>query len=155
MSNPYAAPNSDVVSEILESSNIHCFTRFSAWGVFGLSIVTLGIYPIYWMVTRSKIINNNVKEPISTALINANIAIYAVNFVLSFIAEAVGPQVVLLSSLISIVYMVVYLIWLFKMRSKIEEIMGKSGALSGIMTFFFNVLYFQYKINEAIDNTEA
>lgn len=154
MSNPYAAPNSDIVNET-GSSDIHCFTRFSAWGVFGLSIVTLGVYPFYWMVTRSKIINNNVKQPISAALINVNIAIYIVNFVLSIVAEAIGPQMVMLSGLISIVYLVIYLIWLFKMRDKIEEIMGRRGALSGIMTFFFNALYFQYKINEAIDNSEA
>ena len=56
--NPYAAPQSDVI-EASGNTRIHIFKRFSAWWVFILNLVTMGIYPLYWMYNRASIINNH------------------------------------------------------------------------------------------------
>jgi len=153
--NPYQTPNSelDVKSG---SSKILNFTRFTAWGVFGLSIITLGLYPIYWMYTRAVRVNENCDNPISMNWLYALIAVTVIDFAFMFIPQTQGTAGAELS--IRVVYFVVSLTVIFSIRNRLQDIInadvGPIGThLSGIMTFFFSALYLQYKINEAIDST--
>jgi hypothetical protein len=64
-----------------------------------------------------------------------------------------GPSA--LSGLFALVYFVLFLVAVFSMRSSMEEHFNGPEPiglkLSGVMTFFFNILYFQYhftRINE-------
>lgn len=150
--NPYEAPKADInVTD--GSADILSFDRFSAWGVFGLSIVTLGIYPIYWFYKNTQIINGLHAEKISMNLIYALIGLTVITLALGFTED---PTILMIYAVLNLVYFVVYLIVLFTIRSRLQDIMDRSGGKSlvigGILTFFFNVIYLQYKINEKIDS---
>ena len=54
---------------------------------------------------------------------------------------------------------ILFLIVLFSIHNRLQVIInddiGPIGTqLSGVMTFFFSVIYLQYKINEAIDSSK-
>ena len=50
--NPYESPSAELIDKGSLGS-INQFKRFTAWGVFGLSMITLGIYPVYWLMRKS------------------------------------------------------------------------------------------------------
>ncbi len=56
---------------------------------------------------------------------------------------------------ISMLTMVLNLVWAFKFRNRLNILSGsKKGDmfwLGGVLTFFFQIYYFQYKINEMHD----
>lgn len=148
--NPYSAPTSDltVTTEDMISDN---FQRFSAWWVFLLTIITLGIYPIYWTFTRAQTANRIHENQIASAWLAAMVALYA----LTFLAEYAFPEMEGIFLLANIGYLVAYLTCLFKVKNRLQDLMSKSTGstytLSPILTFFFNSIYLQYKINEFID----
>lgn len=150
-SNVYEAPAANL-TENNESTNkpILNFDRFSAWGVFFLAIITFGIYGVYWLISRTNKANALATKQISQGLIYGYLALYAANLILSF--TEVMP---VLSIIISLASIVVGLIYIFSLRASISELINEGSSepvkLGGVMTFFFNVIYFQYKINEAID----
>lgn len=150
----YQTPESDL-SENLNLGAMGNFNRFTAWGVFGLAFITLGIYPAYWLYSRSKIMNKFHDNKISSGLINFFVAMIFVSFPMSFMAEFYSDNLTLvgLNGVVSIVYMVAYLIVLYSLRNRLMEVTGlKVGP---VLTFFGNAIYLQYKINEAIDSTNG
>ena len=151
--NPYAAPQSQVIENDGEGSITH-FERFSAWGVFGLSFITLGIYSIYWMYSRTKVLNEITDDPIPESFTNAVLGLYVGNWILSF-ADGAMDSVALsgLSSLVSLASGILGIIWIFKMKNRVEPF-ARNFSFSGLLTFFFGAIYVQYKINEAIDASE-
>lgn len=53
--NPYKAPEAEVVSDSGTGSLSDIFPRFSAWGVFGLSIITwVSTFPIGFILALSR-----------------------------------------------------------------------------------------------------
>ncbi len=150
--NIYQAPEAELTqSNDGANKPILNFDRFSAWGVFFLSIITLGIYGVYWLVSRTNKTNALASNQISMGLVYGYIALYVVNFVLSF--AAVSPEI---GGVVSLISFVVAIILIFSLRTSLTELINEGSnepvKLNGILTFFFNVIYFQYKINEAIDN---
>ena len=150
--NIYEAPEAELTQQNTGGNKpILNFDRFSAWGVFFLSLFTLGIYSIYWLVSRANKANALAKHQVNQNLIYGYIAIYAINFVLAFtdISEV-------LSAMASIISLIVGLVFIFSLRTSLKELINEGSNepvhLSGILTFFFYAIYFQYKINEAIDN---
>jgi hypothetical protein len=126
-----------------------------------IGFFTCGLFMIVWMFVQAAWMRK--VNPRSKALTYYIVAmvIYVVMIVAEvamMIASSNGtPSVglVALCGLLGLVYFVMILIAIFTMRSDIEqhyngpEPIGLS--LSGVMTFFFNVLYFQYhftRINE-------
>lgn len=154
--NPYSPPEANLQADNT-GHKIENFPRFSAWAVFGLTIITLGIYYPYWLFTRTRILNRIHENKISCALVNVVIGLFIVNLVLSYIS-GMNPQdedLNLSANLINILYAITNLYWVFSFRNRIHQITGadkESGFwLGGILTFFFQVIYLQYKINEYID----
>lgn len=152
-SNPYQPPVADL-HDLQSDSKILNFTRFTAWGVFGLSVLTLGIYPIYWMYSRALTVNENHSNRISLGLLYGLV----ITTILSFASEFFGDSdsAVLVSGVLTVVYIVLYLTVLFTLRNRLQDIINTEktpyiSSLSGVLTFFFNSIYLQYKINEAID----
>ncbi|AXV64707.1 DUF4234 domain-containing protein [Pseudoalteromonas lipolytica] len=150
-SNLYQAPEA-TLTDANSSGNkpILNFDRFSAWGVFFLSVFTLGIYSVYWLVNRTNLANSLAKHQVSQGLIYGYVGLYAVNIILSI--AGVSPE---LGGVVSLISFVVAIILIFSLRTSLTELINESSdepvKLNGILTFFFNVIYFQYKINEAID----
>ena len=150
-SSPYATPNSDL-NTVGGSDKISNFKRFSAWGVFGLSIITFGMYPIYWLYSRSKVLNSFSENGISTILLNIFIVVVVVSFssgVLSGIMPG-NPIISAVNGIAAIPYMILYFVVLYKLRNRMNDI--TTSKIGPILTFFGFVIYLQYKINEEIDS---
>jgi len=150
--NIYQAPEAELTQQNNGGNKpILNFDRFSAWGVFFLSLITLGIYAIYWLVSRTNKANALAKHQVNQNLVYGYIALYVINIAVAFTSI---PEV--FSSIISIITFIVGLVFIFSLRASLKELINEGSNepvhLSGILTFFFYAIYFQYKINEAIDN---
>lgn len=156
--NAFEAPKADL-SEISNEQPILQFERKSAWLVFFLSLITFGIYVIYWLYTRIPVANQaiNSENKVNINLLNGYIALYILSMVLTFTAGEDNTTLILIGSGISIASTVTYLVLIFSFRSTLREIInyGNSDAeytnVNGIITFFGSAIYFQYKINQATD----
>ncbi|MEI8642978.1 DUF4234 domain-containing protein [Pseudoalteromonas sp. Hal040] len=150
--NIYEAPEAELTQQNNGGNKpILNFERFSAWGVFFLSLFTLGIYGVFWLVSRTNQANTLAKHKVSQNLVYGYIALYVINIGLAFTSIPEG-----LSAIVSLASFVVGIVLVFSLRTSIKELINEGSNepvhLGGILTFFFNVIYFQYKINEAIDN---
>ena len=150
--NPYKTPEAELSSTDNDKSILQ-FKRFSAWGVFGLSFITLGIYPIYWLYTRAQVVNSIHEKQISSALLMSMVLVTILSFASSFFSES--DVAVIVGLVVAIAYMVIYILVLFKVRNRLVDIMNNSCAtvykLSPVLTFFFFSIYLQYKLNQCID----
>lgn len=149
--NAFEAPKADLSTPFTDNP-ILGMKRFSAWGVFGLSIVTFGLYLIYWMFTRV----NNVNR-ISKVAKASIIAVY-IYLGASIISNVVlyGFMLVNVSLALSLISLISFYVAIYSLRRALTEMINQGTenkvTIGPIKTFFFNVLYIQYKINEAIDN---
>ncbi len=154
MDNPYSPPKSDV--EVVNTSNpMHLFKRFSAWWVFLLTAVTFGVYPVYWLYSRSRIINGVHRRQISEVVVWGTILVFVPNTVLSYMPENMIPSQEIFILLSTLVYLALFIWWVFAVRNRLVEMVRDGGnpeyRLSPVMTFLFYCIYLQYKINEQID----
>jgi hypothetical protein len=159
MSNPYSSPSSDLVE--VKSNNISNFKRFSAWGVFGLSVITLGIYFMYWIINRSLVLNGFYHQKISPIFIWGSLITYLVYMPFSQLIDKLSDQTILLAVgfLISLGYLVLYVGLVFAFRNRLLEMAREDGRsdfkIGPVLTFFFQALYLQFKINQYIDGAKA
>ena len=158
--NPYAPPKANVVDVPAEVATIEAFPRFSTWWVLLLAILTFGVYPLYWLYARTKILNRVVPaNPIPMGLAVAAVALFLLNLaggVLDGIyAEQLAIGVRRTFTAVAWISVVVNLVWVFKFRNRLNErFMSHKGDcywLGPLLTFFFQVLYLQYKLNQLID----
>ena len=157
-SNPYKAPEA-AVSEAAGEKLSDVYDRFTAWAVFGLGVITLGIYYIYWMYTRTRRLNPHIEEPISDAFIYTTLVLYF-GGLLNYIAPALGlpPAVVGLIGVASMVGGIMSVVWAFKLRNRIHTYLGSSKGsvennwFNAFWVFFLNAWYLQYKMNKIIDS---
>jgi hypothetical protein len=152
---PYKTPESHLAQSI-SNKNVQNLGRFTAWGVFGLTVITLGIYPIYWMYSRAKIINSIHEEKISSAVLILFVVVEILWY--SSVFFSVSGAVIQVGGVIAVVNSVLYLIVLFTIRNRLRDIVNRSGTkqykVGIVLTFFFSVIYLQYKINKCIDELQ-
>ena len=64
-----------------------------------------------------------------------------------------------ISNLLSILNLVFFYVLIYSMRSSLRSIINKNNNMpiniGPILTFFFSIIYLQYKMNEAIDQQIA
>ncbi|WP_077339907.1 DUF4234 domain-containing protein [Pseudocolwellia agarivorans] len=154
--NAFEAPKADLSAPATDSPILQ-MERFSAWGVFGLSIITLGLYYLYWLYTRVNKINTLSK--VAKGNIIALYIYIAANIVSNICQYALDPTNIVIAIVIMVaglVGLVAYVMTVFSARKALSEVINEGSQepvkLGGILTFFFSAIYFQYKINEAIDN---
>lgn len=152
--NPYKAPEAEV--ETASQGHLsEVFERFTAWGVFGLSIITLGIYPLYWLYTRTQQLNSRIDNPISSAYMITTIVIWIISM-LSNGVTPINPQIGGIMALAGLPAAIMQIVWAFKIRSRIHDYVtaapGTFAWANSFLTFFLGALYLQYKINKIIDN---
>lgn len=151
---PYKTPSADLIDRN-EDNQISHFNRFSAWGVFGLGFITLGIYTIYWLCSRAYKVNAISENKIEPYWMIALIISLVLSFASSFIGSAETAAVI--SLVVTVVYLVAYVAVAFKLKNRLTDMMNNgsnnSYKLSGVLTFLFSAIYLQYKINEYIDNS--
>jgi hypothetical protein len=123
------------------------------WGlVLAIGIVTCGIFAYVWAFIEASWVKKI--DPSSKAIIYY--AISTATLLVEIGLDVSGnQQLTALGSLIGLVGAVFFIVAAFSMRSSIENHFNSVEpiglALSGVMTFFFSVYYFQYhftKINE-------
>jgi len=157
---PYSTPTAVLKNETAlndPTQIMQAFPRFSAWAVFGLAIITMGLYYVWWLYSRTKIINQVHYHKIPPSLIYIVFILLAANIGISILSELEPSNMnyTMASNITSIFYSISSIYWVFAVRNRIHQ-MTKADVLSGcylggIMTFIFQVLYIQYKINEYID----
>ena len=156
LADPYRTPDAPL-NRAHDNRDILRFKRFTAWGVLGLSIITLGIYPVYWMVTRAQVINLFHEDRISPVLLY--LLVIATVFSMATFFLGASETEVIISGVITLVYFTFYLIVLFKIRNRLQEIVNHTSdqryKINIVLTFFFYTIYLQYKINECIDDLKT
>ena len=158
MNDIYSTPESKLVNS--SEGDIDNFTRFSAWGVFGLSLITFGIYFMYWFYTRTAKLNEFHDNKISMKLVYTTLFIYVGYTIVSFLDESLyDNELVLVGAMVvMLAYFILYLTWVFSFRSRILDIAVEHGRadfrINPGLTFFFQALYLQYKINSYIDQKQ-
>ncbi len=155
VSNPYTAPTANLNAP-LNNGKLKQLPRFSAWWVFLLNIVTLGIYPLWWLYSRASTLNQIQSRPIALELIYVLVVVLLGSFALGFVAGFSGEEYAVIENSLSIAYWVLYLITAFTIRNRLHDVFIEEGhhvRTGPILTFFFSSIYLQYKINEAIDTT--
>lgn len=124
------------------------------WGlVFLFSVITCGLFSIVWEIVQAAWLKK--VEPAShTVYIYIGAAVFFIGIV---VAAALSQSDAVL--MFRIGYSVIAITGRFSFRRSLEEHfngpepMGLS--LSGVMTFFFGGLYFQYHINDIVRRKEA
>ncbi len=146
----YQTPEADLGNQSA-ADGFKNFKRFTAWGVFGLTIITLGIYPVYWLYTRAQVINKFHDTKISVPLLQAFVATVIASIVLEATTGVLSENsiILVLSGLASLAQIILYLVVLFTVRNRLVEVLGRD--IGPILTFFAASIYLQYKINETID----
>lgn len=169
--NPYATPEAQLEKPVVPQDGITAFERFSAWWVFLLLFVTLGIYAVFWLVARTRTFNDLFPDDrISGRFIGLTLGLYVLNLMLGVVDEvASGPIGGSLQThdIYTVFSMVVYLVsvgllivWPFRLRRRLNDLNAAHSGLSPlyvgpILTFFFSTIYLQYKINQSLDHHQA
>ena len=148
----YRAPEADLAVN-LNARAVLNYQRFTAWGVVGLTMITFGIYPIYWLISRANVTNTFHPNKISIVAVNTFLASAIGVFMLAVFSgffpdnQALG----LANVLVSLINFICYFAVLFLLRNRLQEITGLK--IGPFLTFFLNVIYLQYKINQSIDES--
>ena len=170
--NPYAAPAANIRPELSTDSGFDPFPRFSAWWVFLLGVITLGVYFAYWLFSRTQVINRHYPEiAISPGLVWTAIAFYVGDWAVTFIqivqaftdptmSSSESAVIVLGGAVVSLMAWVMVIAWSMTIRSKLIEISSRAPGIpadiSAVITavaaiFFVAPIYLAYKINQQKD----
>lgn len=140
------------------SAHLHGQHRLGVVALLLLNSVTCGIYGSYWFLMRQPFVDSlhsgtKIGRSVPT-LILAGAGINIAISVLSMAATSSGsplPEVVaLLSQLFGLAVGIASLLIAFKVRSALLDHgrrLEPGYSVSAFATFFFNILYLQYKIN--------
>jgi hypothetical protein len=156
LSDPYAPPGAIVADPAPASYGD--FRRISTWWIIPLWVITLGLYPSYWLYSRVKTLNAlSTTDAIPEGLPLAGLLLNAGNLIAAFV-NAAYPDLMgipLIAFFVQLASFIVNLVCVFSFRDELEEHptehSERSYHLSGLATFFLQVLYLNYKLNQRID----
>jgi hypothetical protein len=117
--------------------------------VLVIGMVTCGIFPLVWLFIQSSFIKKIRPASNVTMLYILGFVMGVVGYGALMISAMQQSQIgMALSSLLYLGSIVTWIIAVFKARSLLVEYYNTvepiNLRLSGVMTFFFNILYFQY-----------
>ena len=153
---PYAPPRAAIAEPT--AGDYRDFARISTWWVLVLSFITLGLYAPYWLYTRIKTLNGMLSSsPTALSLPIAVCVLSAANLGNGFLGgiypDAIGVK--LLSTGVQWASIIANLVCVFTLRNRLNEDAGAQGDspywVGGVATFFFGMLYLNYKLNQRID----
>ena len=124
------------------------------------SVITLGIYIFYWIFSRK----NSLNLISETKLNNAVVIIYFISAIGSYLGSYLGPNqggfisqdsyLIDFSNLLGFVSFISGIVISFKMKDILKEFSDNNEMIisyNWFLTFFLNIMYINYKINENID----
>jgi hypothetical protein len=151
---PVAAPAPTAASAAAAAAALYPAPPSLHWAiVLLLGIVTCGIFLWVWAIVQANWVRK--VQPASKGMVLWSFAILLslVNGVLSAVPDNAGKG---FGAIARLAAAILWIAGSFSMKSSIEEHYNTAEPigleLNGVMTFFFNVFYFQYhftKINEA------
>lgn len=153
--NPYAIADSELIDDVKEKISIKEipiyenlnekkeFPLFSVFLVVILSIITMGIYTLYWLNSRTKIINTLLPDNKIPTWLSISTIVFFTLYLLLFLVSS--PSFLFFFLL----YSMLYIFWIFSFRNRFNIIFNKNNIfLNGFLTFFISIYYFQYNINK-------
>lgn len=131
------------------------------------TVITAGIYYPAWFLTRRQAINSLLsKEKIGTGVFVFGIVVYSLSLLLMMtsgffegLSEAtndleflgISKAIEALDNILSLVIAITLLVQCYKvrriLRDHFNERLGQNIYWSGVMIFFFQIFYLQYKVN--------
>lgn len=161
--NPYAPPQAALERTNLKQDALTGFTKISVWWVILISLLTLGLYPMYWLYTRTELVNTKMTyNPISMQFVFIVLAVYVsallanIGFALAGISEE--PNILLILNILGWLNWILILVWEFTLRSRFNNLFTSEFDhqfhFAAAWTFLFSIFYFQYKINRIFDAAE-
>ena len=150
---PVAAPAPTQASRAAAAAALYPAPPSLHWGiVLLLSIVTCGLFIWIWALVEASWLRK--VQPTSKAVVLWSTAVL-VNIVYVVLSVSQDPSTKALATVFWLGGSVLWIVGSFSMKSSIEEHYNTAEPigleLNGVMTFFFNVFYFQYhftQINE-------
>jgi hypothetical protein len=132
------------------------------WGlVFLLALVTCGIFSLIWVFVQCAFVKKLDPENKSQMYLFLYLGLsLGIPFSLGFLGALTHNQsLAMLSPIGQLAGLVCYIVAVFGMKSSLETYYNSKEPiglkLSGVMVFFFNVLYFQYHFNEITNRKKA
>lgn len=127
------------------------------WALVFLISCFCGVFQLVWLFIEAGFVKQIDRESKAIALLAGAIASQVVAFVAFFVGigqsgtEEPGPAAIVPLILFGLTGVVLNLMGIFQMRSSLEKYYNTVEPihlrLSGVMTFFFNVYYFQYHLS--------
>jgi len=123
-----------------------------------LSVITFGIYPVYWFYNKSKEVNGLYPiRKISNKFLNFFLFFFIIDpgiNIIDYLQRALINETVIKLSSNIIGFMLLF--WVFFIRNRMNAIIGAKPSdqqwFKGVLTFFFNLFYIQHKINKLNEN---
>jgi len=120
--------------------------------VVALELFTCGLYTPIWFIQRGRFLNGlDTSESINDGMSIASLTVWVLSFfAVVFSGIMHNPGLMRLAHLANLTGAVVVIIMSFRAREMIEQHMRRIGQhvrLSGLATFFLQVIYLQYHIN--------
>lgn len=119
-----------------------------------LSIVTLGIYNVMWLFKN----NNVIEETLEDKIFDYRIIIVLAALIGWSSVFSAEPDLAAVGGLLSILSGIFYIVWAFKAKKSIQKMMLNDHkidySMNSFYTFFFNIYYINFCINELEDEVE-
>nr|WP_159063762.1 DUF4234 domain-containing protein [Thaumasiovibrio occultus] len=139
------------------------FKDQSTWRLFFLSIITLGIYGGHYMLRQTRIMNALLpeKQQMSIGFSQTLLVMLYISGLMIlpyfFVDIPVFSPYDLIDSGITNITTLLIFVWVFTARAKMHLLFrvpkGDYKWFHGAWTFFFTILYFNYKINKVCEQT--
>ena len=120
------------------------------------TVITLSIYPWFWIFSRKKILNQLTESKITESLP----VIFVITSILSVFLQGYGEtqldgeSAIALSGLFQLISFVLMVVIAFQMKKVLEEFSVNNEmkiSYNGFLTFLLSFMYINYKLNENID----
>lgn len=119
-----------------------------------MSLITLTFYFPFWLRKITRVINRLLPlNPIGMWFFPASIILTALNLgmVIPEILTDDNPAVVMASKAINRIDAILVLVWVFKIRNRMNVILGAENRsplwFNAFWTFIFQIFYLQFRIN--------
>ena len=153
---PYQPPKSTLDHDPIEPQPEAVFRHLEVASMVIYSVLTLGIYVLYWLWVQTRVVDANSDTPINPVVLKAASILHVI-FVLSYVSN----QWIGYTSFLAIFFPltnfaagVLYEGWVFLIRDEVNRLSGaKRGDLawaSPFWTALFMPFYLQHKINQIL-----
>ena len=146
----------DLARESEARIDIQELRTHSTLNVIVLSVVTFGVWPMYFFNRLTSPINVSVdpRFRISGRFVAANfvLAYGSLLLIIPYLLVPEGHPIEVISNLVDWAKTVCFLVWSFKVRNRLNVLLqstvDSASWFHGVYTFFFTVFYINYKLNQ-------